>query len=60
MSAYGVRNFNGIEINYTDNITNYGNAQDGIFVKNIDNQIGKTKILNTVSKEGDTFKKGYK
>lgn len=58
--AYGVRNFNGIEINYTDNITNYGNAQDGIFVKNIDNQIGKTKILNTVSKEGDTFKKGYK
>lgn len=31
----------GVEVNYTDNITNYGNAQDGIFIKNIDNQIKK-------------------
>ena len=45
--AYGTKNIHGVEINYTDNITNYGNAQDGIFVDNIDNQIGKTMILNT-------------
>ena len=57
---YGVKNFRGIEINHTDNITNYGNAQDGIFVENIDNQIGKTMILNTNAKEGDKFDKGYK
>ena len=58
--AYGVKNFNGVEVNYTDNITNYGNAQDGIFVKNIDNQIGKTMILNTDTKNGNNFDKGYK
>ena len=57
--AYGVKNFRGVEVNYTDNITNYGNAQDGIFVKNIDNQIGKTMILNTNVKNGDDFDKGY-
>ena len=57
--AYGVKNFCGVEVNYTDNITNYGNAQDGIFVKNIDNQIGKTMILNTNVKNGDDFDKGY-
>ena len=58
-NAYGVKNFNGVEINHTDNITNYGNAQDGVFVKNIDNQIGKTMILNTNAKNGDSFDKGY-
>ena len=57
--AYGVKNFRGVEVNYTDNITNYGNAQDEIFVKNIDNQIGKTMILNTNVKNGDDFDKGY-
>ena len=58
-NAYGVKNFNGVEINHTENITNYGNAQDGVFVKNIDNQIGKTMILNTSAKTGDSFDKGY-
>ena len=50
----------GVEVNYTDNITNYGNAQDGIFIKNIDNQIGKTMVLNSNAKTGDNFEKGYK
>ena len=58
--AYGTKNFNGVEVNYTDNITNYGNAQDGIFIKNIDNQIGKTMVLNSNAKTGDIFEKGYK
>ena len=58
-NAYGVKNFNGVEINHTENITNYGNAQDGVFVKNIDNQIGKTMILNTNAKNGDDFDKDY-
>ncbi len=57
--AYGTKNLNGVEVNYTDNITNYGNAQDGIFVKNIDNQIGKTMILNANAKNGDSFDKAY-
>ena len=57
--AYGTKNLNGVEVNYTDNITNYGNAQDGIFVKNIDNQIGKTMILNANAKNGDSFDKEY-
>ena len=58
--SYGVKNFNGVEVNYSDNITNYGNAQDGIFVNNIDNQIGKTMILNPTVKSGGDFDKEYK
>lgn len=58
--AYGTKNFNGVEVNFTDNITNYGNAQDGIFVKNIDNQIGKTMILNANGKNDNSFDNGYK
>ena len=58
-SAYGVKNIIGLEKNYTDNITNYGNAQDGIFVMNIDSQIGKTIILETNGK-GGSLEKGYK
>ena len=58
--AYGTKNFNGIKTNYTNNITNYGNAQDGIFVKNIDNQIGKTMILNAKEKDGNSFNINYK
>lgn len=59
-AAYGTKYLSGMEINYTDNITNYGNAQDVIFVKNIDGQIGKTIILNASNMDDITFKKGYK
>ena len=59
-APYGTKNLSGMEINYTDNITNYGNAQDGIFVENIDNQIGKTMILNASGFENSTLKKEYK
>ena len=58
-SAYGVKNIIGLEKNYTNNITNYGNAQDGIFVMNIDSQIGKTIVLETNVK-GGSLGKGYK
>ena len=46
-SAYGTANLHGINSKYNKNITNYGNAQDAVFVANIDNQIGKTMILNS-------------
>lgn len=57
--AYGVKNVIGLEQNYTENITNYGNAHDGIFVINIDSQIGKVIVLNSEG-DGNTLKKGYK
>ena len=58
-AAYGTKTLTGMEINYTDNITNYGNAQDGIFTKNIDGQIGKTIILNSNGPKDGVFKKEY-
>jgi len=58
-AAYGTKTLMGMEINYTDNITNYGNAQDGIFTKNIDGQIGKTIILNSNDPKDGVFKKEY-
>lgn len=57
-NAYGIKKLNGLKINYTDNITNYGNANDGIFASNIDNHIGKIMILNTKG-EGNDFKKVF-
>lgn len=55
--AYGVKYVAGLEINHTDNITNYGNAQDMIFASNIDSLIGRTIVLNP-NGEGNAFKKG--
>lgn len=59
-AAYGTKYLSGMEINYTDNITNYGNAQDGVYVMNIDGQLGKTVILNAIGFENGTFKEEYK
>lgn len=59
-AAYGTKYLSGMEINYTDNITNYGNAQDGVYVMNIDGQLGKTVILNATGFENGTFKEEYK
>lgn len=58
-AAYGTKTLTGVEVNYTDNITNYGNAQDGIFVYNIDNQLGKTVVLNSNGTKDGIFKKEY-
>ncbi len=58
-AAYGTKSLIGVEINHTNNITNYGNAEDGIFVKNIDNQIGKTMVLNAKGIKNGIFKKYY-
>jgi hypothetical protein len=58
-AAYGTKTLTGVEVNYTDNIFNYGNAQDGIFTKNIDGQIGKTIILNSNGPKDGVFKKEY-
>lgn len=52
-SAYGAGNLYGRRSVYCNNITNYGNAQDPIFIANIDNQIGKTIVLNMQSDEND-------
>ena len=57
--AYGTKFLDGIEINYIDNITNYGDARDGIFVKNIDGQIGKTVVLIDDKSGNGYFKKEY-
>ena len=46
-SAYGIAKTYSPTFKYTDNITNYGNAQDPIFVGNIDAHIGKIVVLNT-------------
>lgn len=46
-AAYGTGNLYGTRAVYSDNITNYGDAKDGIFTSNIDNQVGKTIILNS-------------
>ena len=40
-------NLYGTSKKFKNNIINYGNAQDAIFIANIDNQIGKTIILNS-------------
>lgn len=45
-SAYGIGHTYSPTFKYTKNITNYGNAQDSIFVGNIDKQLGKIMILN--------------
>lgn len=45
-SAYGIGHTYSPTFKYTNNIINYGNAQDAIFVSNIDAQLGKTIILN--------------
>ena len=46
-SAYGIANMYSPNFKYSNNITNYGNAQDPVFVGNIDANIGKTFVLNT-------------
>ena len=47
-SAYGVGDLH-INKNYTNNITNYGSSSDPIFMHNIDNQIGNTKIFGNAN-----------
>ena len=44
-SAYGTNQIPNSDKKYSDNITNYGSKYDGVFMNNIDNQIGKTLIL---------------
>lgn len=46
-SAYGTKNLYGARAIYSENITNYGNSQDFVYISNIDNQIGKTIVLNS-------------
>ncbi|MCM1265650.1 MAG: hypothetical protein NC200_05565 [Candidatus Gastranaerophilales bacterium] len=55
-NAYGIKYLYSLQINYTDNITNYGNASDEIFLTNIDAHIGKIMILNA-NGEGESFYK---
>lgn len=55
-NAYGIKKLNGLQINYTENITNYGNANDSIFASNIDNHIGKIMVLNGKG-DGNNFQK---
>ena len=43
-SAYGIASMHNPNFKYSSNITNYGNAQDPVFVGNIDANIGKTFV----------------
>ena len=45
-NAYGVKNIIGEENNKNTNIINYGNPKDKVFRKNLDNQLGKTFIID--------------
>lgn len=60
-NAYGAKYLKGMDIKYTNNITNYGNANDLVFTLNIDGQIGKTIILNaegsgnTIARKNQNF-----
>ena len=56
--AYGIKNAMDMNAKYSDNITNYGNANDPVFMANVDNQIGKTFVTNGYeSNEGYVDKK---
>lgn len=56
-SAYGTGNLYGTRAVYSENITNYGDAKDAVYISNIDNQIGKTIILNTKINDSKYLKK---
>ena len=66
-AAYGTKYLSGMEINYTDNITNYGNAQDGVYVMNITKEVFELlqkhigefsiKALNVTGVKLEFFKK---
>lgn len=53
--AYGTQNLGGVEINHSANITNYGSANDPVFVKNIKNQVGRTMVLDAKNVSVDGF-----
>ena len=51
-NAFGVGDTYSPKFKYTKNIVNYGNPKDIVFTSNIDNQLGKTYMINdTESKE---------
>lgn len=51
-NAYGVGDTYSPKFKYAKNIINYGNPKDIVFTSNIDNQLGKTYMINdTESKE---------
>lgn len=44
--AYGTRSLLGKDFRYSDNIINYGDANDPVFTTKINDQIGKTYVLD--------------
>ncbi len=59
-SAYGTANLYGTRAIYKDNITNYGNARDFVYISNIDNQIGETIVLNSNIHNAENISKSDK
>jgi hypothetical protein len=56
-NAYGTGDLASYQVKYIDNITNYGNANDPFFIASINNQIGKTYVMNDYeSNEGEANK----
>ena len=53
ISAYGTGNLYGTRAIYSENITNYGDAKDAIYISNLDNQVGKTIVLNSGIDDSD-------
>ena len=45
-NAFGVGDTYSPKFKYTKNIVNYGNSKDIVFTSNIDNQLGKTYVIN--------------
>lgn len=56
-AAYGTGNLYGTRAIYSENITNYGDAHDAIYISNIDNQVGKTIVLNSSIKGAEYSEK---
>ena len=52
-SAYGVQDSYSPNLKYRENITNYGKEKDGVFMSNIDKQIGKTVILDSKNNKSE-------
>lgn len=52
-SPYGIADIIGVDPSKYDNITNYGSKKDPVYIHKIDNQVGKTYILDVDPKDYD-------
>lgn len=56
-NAYGTKQIKGFNPKYPENVTNYGNAKDEVFSRNIDNHVGKTLVIDENPSERKSLNK---